>query len=146
MNNAALIISILSLAGTIVFAIWNIVNTKKINDINLEAEISKDIIKEYLTDIFPKAVSKIHFKKRVMSGIEPLQNALNDLRKQLIFYKYCDEKFFRGLKEKTQALEDYIVLKEGHRFDYDRQNEIREEVRCQMKEIYQLLKNKYKNG
>ena len=52
MEVAALIISILSLLISILFAVLEIRNTKKINDINLEAELSKDIIKEYLTEKF----------------------------------------------------------------------------------------------
>lgn len=146
MEVAALIVSIASLiiSGVIVF--FEIRNNKKLNDINLEAELSKDIIKTYMTEIFPKAISKIHFKGRKLTNIVPLQNALNGLRNRLRFYKYCDSGFYDELKEKTQTLEDYIVSNEGRTYHVEDQGEVMSEIRVQMTDIYSLLKRKYKNG
>jgi len=146
MDTAALIISIISLLVSILFAILEIRNSKKINDINLEAELSKDIIKEYLTEKFPNAISKIHFKGRKLTDIVPLQNALNGLRNRLRFFKYCDNTFFIKLKNKTQTLEDYIVSNEGRSYNAEDQGEVMGEIRNQMTDIYELLKQKYKNG
>ena len=146
MEIAALIISILSLLISSVIAIVDVASNKKINDVNLEAELSKDIIKEYLTKVFPQAVSKIYFKKRKLTNIVPLQNGLNNLRNRLKFFKYCDNSFFYELKIKTQALEDYIVNNEGRAFSAEDQVEVMGEIRRQMTDIYSLLKKKYKNG
>lgn len=146
MEVAALIISIVSLLISIVIAFVENKNSKKINDINLEAELSKDIIKQFLTETFPGAVTKIHFKGRKLSNIVHLQNALNNLRNKLRFFKYCDESFYSKLKEKTQSLEDYIVLNEGRTFNVEDQSEVMNEIVSQMTDIYTLLKEKYKNG
>ena len=146
MDVAALIISILSLLVSIVFAALEIRNSKKINDINLEAELSKDIIKEYLTQKFPDAISKIHFKGKKLTEIVPLQTALNGLRKELRFFKYCDNVFYTKLKAQTQQLEDYIVNNEGKLFNTDEHGEVMDEIRNQMTSIYALLNQKYKNG
>ena len=59
-----IIISIVAILISIGVAWWQVDITKKINDINLEAELSKDIIKEFLTERFPTAITAIHFKKR----------------------------------------------------------------------------------
>lgn len=146
MEVAALIISILSLLVAVGIAILELFNNKRINDINLEAELSKDIIKEYLTAAFPKAVAKIHFKKRKLSNIVPLQNALNGLRNKLKFFKYCDPAFYNQLKKKTQELEDYIVNNEGKTYSIEDQSEVMQEICDQLTGIYTLLKAKYKNG
>lgn len=146
MEVAALILSILSLLISILFAVLEIRNTKKINDINLEAELSKDIIKEYLTEKFPDAISKIYFKRRKLTNIVHLQNALNGLRNKLKFFKYCDNAFFTKLKDKTQALEDYIVSNEGRSYNAEDQGEVMDKIKNQMTDIYELLKQKYKNG
>lgn len=146
MEVAALIISILSLCISVLFAVLQIRNTKKINDINLEAELSKDIFKAYLTEKFPNAVSTIHFKGRKLTSIAPLQNALNGLRKELKFFKYSDNAFFVDLKNKTQALEDYIVNNEGRSYNAEDQGEVMNTIITQMRGIYELLKKKYTNG
>lgn len=146
MEVAAFVLSIVSLIISSCLAYLEIVSGKKINDINLEAELSKEIIKNYLTEIFPAAISEIYFKKKRLTNIVPLQNALNELRKNLRFFKYCDSSFFTNLKEKTQSLEDYIVNNEGCSFDTEDQGEVMIEIRKKMTDIYTLLKEKYKNG
>ena len=100
----------------------------------------------YMTETFPKAISKIHFKGRKLTNIVPLQNALNGLRNRLRFYKYCDSVFYDNLKEKTQTLEDFIVSNEGHTYHIEDQGEVMNEICAQMTGIYSLLKRKYKNG
>ena len=146
MEVAALIISIISIVITLGVAWWQIKRTKKLNDINLEAELSKDIIKEFLTNRFPNAITAIYFKKRKLTNIVQLQNALNDLRKKMRFFKYCDSNFFEQLKVKSQALEDYIVNNEGRTYTTEDQGEVMEEIKRQMTDIYSLLKSKYING
>ena len=146
MEVAALIISIASIIITLGVAWWQISRNKKINDINLEAELSKDIIKDFLTNKFPTAITKIHFKNRKLTNIVPLQNALNELRRKMRFFKYCDSKFFNQLKLKLQELEDYIVNNEGKVFVAEDQGEVMEEIKKKMTDIYTLLKSKYKNG
>ena len=98
MDVAALIISIAAIIISVIVAAVQIAKNKKINDINLEAELSKEIVKVYLTEVFPKAVSDVSFKKKRLTNIAPLQNALNGLRVKLKFYIYCDNEFYQNLK------------------------------------------------
>ena len=142
----ALIISIVAILISIGVARWQVDKTKKINDINLEAELSKDIIKEFLTERFPAAITAIHFKKRKLTNTRPLQNALNELRQKLRFFKYCDAHFFEELKAKSQELEDYIVNNDGRYYSTEDQGEVMEEIKTQMTSIYSLLKTKYTDG
>ena len=146
MEVAALVISIISIIMTLGISWWQISKNKKLNDINLEAELSKDIIKEFLTNKFPNAISEIHFKKQKLTNIAPLQSALNNLRKKMRFFKYCDPSFFEDLKSLLQELEDYIVNNEGRYFSTEDQGEVMNIIRNKMTAIYTLLKSKYING
>lgn len=146
MELAALIISIISIAITVVFAIVQIINDKRLNDINLEAELSKEIFKEYLTLKFPDAISKISFEGNKLSNIVDLQNELNSLRSSIKFFKYCDEKFFNEFKTKSQELEDYIVSNEGKIFRFEEQGTVTQTIIEKMSAIYGLIGQKYKNG
>ena len=146
MEVAELVISIVSIIMTLCISWWQISKNKKLNDINLEAELSKDIIKESLTNTFPNAISGIHFKKQKLTNIAPLQSALNNLRKKMRFFKYCDPNFFDNLKVLLQDLEDYIVNNEGRYFSTEDQGEVINIIRTKMTAIYTLLKSKYING
>lgn len=146
MDVAALIISILAIIISVIVAAVQIAKNKKINDINLEAELSKEIVKVYLTEIFPKAVSDVSFKKKRLTNIAPLQKALIGLRVKLKFYIYCDNEFYQNLKRQLQDLEDYIVNNEDRYFGFDAQKEVRQIIYLKMTEIYSLLKKKYKDG
>ena len=146
MDIVAIIISILSLIISITFSIVEYYHSKKINDINLESELFRDIIKEYLTTIFPNAISEIHFNEKRLTSIALLQEALNKFRNSLRFYKYYDEEFYNHLKTKTQEIEDYIVENEDKEFSFEDQGEVTNKIRQQIKELYRLIAKKYKNG
>ena len=146
MDIVAIIISILSLIISITFSIVEYYHSKKINDINLESELFRDIIKEYLTTIFPNAISEIHFNEKRLTSISLLQEALNKFRNSLRFYKYYDEEFYNNLKTKTQEIEDYIVENEDKEFSFEDQGEVTNKIRQQIKELYRLIAKKYKNG
>lgn len=146
MDIAALIISILSIiVSTILFSVEMSAN-KKINDINLESELFKDIVKDFLTNKFPQSISNIHFQDTCLSGIDDLQQSLIEMRKSFKFYMYSDITFYNDLKSKLQELEDYVVSNEGKKYSIEEQSDVMKEIRSQMTGIYSLLKNKYKNG
>lgn len=146
MELAALIISIISIVISIIFAILQINSDKKINDINLEAELSKEIFKDYLINRFPNAISEICFEKNKLSNIGKLQNELNSLRKDIRFFKYYDECFFEDFRTISQELEDYIVTNEGKEYAFDDQRAVNDYIMKKLSDVYTLIETKYKNG
>lgn len=146
MEEAALAVSIVSICISLIVMAIEIHSNKKLNDINLEAELSKDIVKGYLTKKFPQAISDIYFNEKKLTNIDSLQNALNSLRNELRFFKYSDPEFYGDLKMKTQEIEDYIVENEDCYFEYCEQIEVKAVIHKKTTELYALLNNKYKNG
>lgn len=146
MDLAALILSIISLVATTILSIYEIVNALKVNDINLEAELSKDAFKEYLTETIPIAMSNISFVNNRLSHIEELQNALNSFRKKLRFYQYCDKKFYNKFKRSSQDIENYIVLNEGKEYEPIEFAVVNKEITKKIKKLYKVCQNKYKRG
>lgn len=142
----AIVLSGISLLASIGIAGLEIYKNKKINDINLESEFSKDTVQLYLTKRFPEAVNEICFTGEKLSQIDNLQNCLNTFRNELKYFRYCDIKFFEKLKKKLQTLEDYIVANEGKRFDADDQTVVQKKIVDSMTDIYKTVKKKYKNG
>lgn len=146
MSIVSLILSIISIVISLAIAIIEIIRAKKINDLNLDFELFKDIIKKYLTSIIPNAYQDISFPNNQLSKIDSLQSALNSLMREVVFFKYSDLNFYKKIKGAIQRLEDFIVVNEGKKFDLDEQREISEKIYNQIKEIYKIFEKKYKNG
>lgn len=142
----AIIVSLISLVVSCALALWEIWKNKKINDVNLEADLFKDVLKLYLTKLFPDAVSQLHFENDVLVGIENLQNTLIDFKNELKFFRYRDVSFFNNLQDKLQAVENYILEKVDEMYTYEEQDKIIIDVSLGMTDVYNLVGKKYKNG
>lgn len=146
MDLAALILSIISLVATVIISIYEIINALKVNDINLEAELSKEVFKEYLTQKIPDAMSNISFDNNKLSHIEELQDVLNSFRRNLRFYQYCDKKFYNKFKKSAQEIEDYIVSNEGKQYEPTDFASVNQVIISKVNDLYKVCKKKYKRG
>ena len=146
MEIVSLILSIVSILVAGILTIFEIKNNIKVNDINLEAELSKEIFKKYLTKNIPEAIRNISYNNNCISNIDDLQNALNEFRSELRFYQYCDKDFYNNLKLVAQKIEDYIVENEGKKFDNTDLSAVNEKIVNMVIEFYDVCKNKYKRG
>ena len=146
MEVAALIISICSFAFSTVIAIWNIVTSKRISDISLTSEFSKDIIKSYLKDRLPKAHANISFPEEKLSGVDELLSCLQQFMQDLRFLKYIDSRFYKKFKNSCQSLENYLTNSEDQKFDIDEQRSVTKNIYAKLNKIYKVAYKKYKNG
>ena len=146
MDCIALILSIISLIATVILSLFEVGSAKKLNDINLEAELSKDIFKMYLVQNIPRAISNLSFNNNQLSNIDELQTALNSFRQELKFYQYFDKDFYKKLKKATQKIEDYIVTNEDKVFDCGEIGEVNQNIITYVNELYSCCKDKYKKG
>ena len=142
----ALCVSILSIGLTAWLAIWQLRTSKKINDINLEADLLKSIVTPCITEEIPTAYMDVCFQNGCLSGTQALQDAITNLMRKVRFFKYYDADFYNTLKSKGQALENYIVENDGKHFDIDECAHVTEEITQMITEIYIIIKNKYRNG
>lgn len=146
MDIIAIVISIISLIVSIVLARKQTKSSFYINDINLEAELSKDTFKIYLTEKIPKAISNISFDGNRLTNIVELQDSLNSFRKDLVYFKYLDEVFYKDFKNAAQNLEDYIVENEGKTVENTDIANILQEIVEKIKVLYDVCRVKYKRG
>ena len=143
MELASLIISIVAIFLSLLVTIWQNKCSKAINDINLEADLLKELITKPLTEEIPNAYKDLCFPNGVLSETEPLQTAITNLLEKLRFFKYYDAHFYSEIKKKGQALEDYIVSNDGKHFDNDDMSKTLDEISQMISEVYFLLKSKY---
>ena len=69
MEIASLIISFVAILLSLFATFLQIKNSKKINDINLEADLLKSLITDSITQEIPNAYSNICFPKGVLSAL-----------------------------------------------------------------------------
>lgn len=143
MEIASLIISFVAILLSLFATFLQIKNSKKINDINLEADLLKSLITDSITQEIPNAYSNICFPKGVLSKTKDLQNSINQLLEKMRFFKYYDKDFYDSIKEKGQALEDYIVENEGKHFEVDDYSKVTDKISKMISDIYYLIKKKY---
>ena len=94
----ALGLSLLAIVVAVITAIAQWKSSKKINDINLAAELFKETFKDFLVEKIPNAVKQLYFPNNALSNITELQTVLNDLRKSTEFFLYIDKSFYEKLK------------------------------------------------
>ena len=85
-----MIISIFALIVSILSIYFNI----RINNKTLNLEYHKEIFKNYIIIKIPEARSKVHIYNR-FDQVEDLVDVLQSLKKDIVFYKYIDNKFSR---------------------------------------------------
>ena len=103
----------------------------------------KSLITDSITQEIPNAYSNICFPKGVLSKTKDLQNSINQLLEKMRFFKYYDKDFYDSIKEKGQALEDYIVENEGKHFEVDDYSKVTDKISKMISDIYYLIKKKY---
>ena len=146
MGIASLIISIVAILLSLFATFLQIKNSKKINDINLEADLLKSLFTDSITKEIPDAYSNICFPDGVLSKTNDLQDSINQLLIKMRFFKYYDKAFYESIKEKGQALEDYIVENDGKHFEVDDYSKVTDKISMMISDIYYLIKMKYHDG
>ena len=147
MEVAALIISIISLVTTCIFAFFEIQSNRKLNRINLESVYIMEIYKEYLTISIPQARKNLRFDaNNRLIDIGALKNVLIEMCQKSSYYLYADKTFYTTLKTHLQSLEDYIVNNENKSFEPEDQAEVLNNIEKNLGEIYKCINKKYRNG
>ena len=136
---------LLSAAATII-SIKAMFQTKKVNTINLNSELLKDIYIKYLTQKIPEALRYVNYDgKGNIEGVSQIQEVLLSFLKSIKYLKYLDAEFYNDIKSKIQRLEDYIIG--GELQDYQPTREDFEKHRDEMLyDIYIAMADKYENG
>lgn len=133
------IISIFALFVAICTAVFSYVQNKKINKINIEANMLIDVYRGYLLEEIPRARKYIHYSnKNILSGTDNLVSVLNEIRRSSLFFMYKDSDFYKKLCNALQGLEDNLIEKEGF-LSIDEFSKFENEVDKSIENIYNLI-------
>lgn len=133
-----LILSIVAIMVSIVVAIKEYRLEKRNNAISLESDICFKIYYDYLVTIIPNAREYILYNDSKLSGTDRLTNALNEVRKSSLFFKYRDKNYYEKLVKELQELEDYLIKSEGE-MNYEEFSIFVQEVNSKIEEIYKTI-------
>lgn len=147
MEICALILSIISFVATIIIAILQIRTSIKINNINLNSNICEKIFDEYLISKIPFYRRQLKFNGRgVLTGGVEFNEIIVEMKKNSLYFKYHDEKFYDKLTKKLTELEDYVTLLLEKIKDSTEQSQVFNEIDNKIKEIYSIINNKKIKG
>lgn len=144
MELAAIIISILSLIATIILATYDVYNSNKINDINLNSGFFLHYYNDYLIDKIPNSRNKLCFDSngKIINYMD-LKNDIIEFLEKSVCYRYLDNEYYSLLKEKIISLEDYLLLVANKNCSDSLQQQICNEIDQKLKNIYNVAQRKY---
>ena len=140
LSDAISFFAILVSVGTV---IYQMINDRKLNAINLEAEYFKEIYGKYLLYEIPNARKRLQFINKTLSGQKNLMGILNEIRHDSIYFLYTDKKFYENIKFLTQDLEDYLANCANISFSLENQEVVFNEIQEKLENIYDTLIKKY---
>ena len=115
----------------------------KLNKINMESEIYQNIFFEHFIHKIQQAQHNIRNTQEGLTGTDALEEELNNLRHEALFFLYKDELFYKKLCGKLQKLEDNVINANNIRMNDEEYSLFFDRLKENIKEIYSLVMNKY---
>lgn len=145
MDVAAFIISLLALGVSIIVAFVEAKREYNISKISLEFEFYKEIFENHLIKLIPQARNCLHINRTTMtlSGVDGFISELNQLRKDILYFKYSNPKFYSSLKRSIQDLEDFVIDSSATTFDTETKKDFFQEMQSKIEEIYNTISKAY---
>lgn len=142
-NNLGLVLSLIAIIVSVGTAIFQFFWSKKFNQTNLQADLIKEIYWNYLIHDVPSARLMMHYNDEILNGADELRKTLNLIRRDSLFFKYNDKKFYNKLKKQLQDLEDELVVHDETRMTHDEFSSFNTKLNNSIEEIYNTIMNKY---
>lgn len=115
---------------------------KKIHSSNMESDFYREIFFQFLSEKIPDNWYKIRYTDGKFSNLDYLILELNNLRKNILFFKFKDPSFYNTLFAKLQSTEDHLV-EMGNPNASSQSYSNQEKLDNLLAEIYQFILNKY---
>lgn len=105
-----MILSIIAILVSIISFICTFYQANKHNTINLKSRFYEKIFDEYLTEKIPEAVLKLNYNNIThrLTDANDIRDILSDLKRDSLFFKYSDIKFYNELVKLINRLENEI--------------------------------------
>ena len=78
-----------------------------------------------------------------LSGVDGFISELNQLRKDILYFKYSNPKFYSSLKRSIQDLEDFVIDSSATTFDTETKKDFFQEMQSKIEEIYNTISKAY---
>ena len=137
------IVSIIAVVISIIAIGFELFGAQRINIINLKSSFYSKIYDDYLMYKIPSARNKILYNDNCVSQTDDLIDLLNEMRRNSLFFKYSDKKFYNGLVEKLQKLENELVTKCDKKLEHDEFCKFNESLNNQLDDIYEYILVEY---
>lgn len=146
MEIAALCVSIISIIISCIVANIGYRKDYRLSRINIEVDFFREIYKEHLVYGIPRARMKMYIgQDKKIHDADDLITELNAIRKDSLFFKFKNNKFYNELINALRQLEDYIVNAEGGDFDSNDRAIFESNVELYISKIYEIITQAY-NG
>ena len=80
-----LVLSLIAIIISVCCVVFEYFGSKRINKISLEADLYRDLYRDYLLKRIPEARNVIHYNNNIVSDTNDLIDVLNDIRRDSIF-------------------------------------------------------------
>lgn len=144
METAALIISIISLLSTSSIAVYEFMESRNINETNLEAETFNMLFRNLMLKELPMARAKLMFnQEHRLVGADDVINIISLMRKNSVYYQYVDVNFYNKIRTKLLEIEDVLQEASDKQYIGEDQTSFFIKLGTLMRDLYNILQCKY---
>lgn len=120
---------------------------KRMNDINLEAELWVDVFKKYIISLIPNARKKIFIDPSgFLKDWNELSVVLSKLKNDAIYFQYRNKKFYSDLMAKKIEIEEFLGCYDGKQIQNKEVTEFFSKLDELIDEFYNIIFSNYLNG
>ncbi len=138
-------LSIIAIFISIMTVFFEFYYTAHNNKSSLMSIYYSETYKKYLTSLVPDARIAISYNKqtKILSGTDVLESVILDMRKDSLYFKYQNKKFYDKLMEELNLIDDLLVLNGQMRLAWNSYKEFEMELDDIIAKMYELINNNY---
>lgn len=138
-------LSVIAIIISIMTVFFEFYYTTHNNKSSLMSIYYSETYKKYLTSLVPDARMAISYNKqtKVLSGTDMLEEVILDIRKDSLYFKYQNKRFYNKLMEKLDLIDDLLVLNGQTRLAWNSYKEFETKLDDIIAKMYELINDNY---
>lgn len=138
-------LSVIAIIISIMTVFFEFYYTTHNNKSSLMSIYYSETYKKYLTNLVPDARMAISYNKqtKVLSGTDMLEEVILDIRKDSLYFKYQNKKFYNKLMQKLDLIDDLLVLNGQTRLAWNSYKEFETKLDDIIAKMYELINDNY---
>lgn len=139
----AVVLSFFSILVALVSAVITYRQNSKLNNINMRAKYFNSIFDEYLITKIPEARKYLRFADNTLVDGQQLCEVLSQLLNDALYFRYENNEFYKALKIKAQAVEDYVMESGNKTYVQEEQGIVFNTIHEKLAELYKCINDNY---